>query len=223
MSPSEKRTLLKKFKQLPETLRKIMKDDHMEINYDDEVFQQHTQKYEQNSEVIDWAAIDLTEAEKTQIANDFKTELAKRKPRIKFISEKKHQRLKGMTGSFANKDITYQEFLESIDYMQFVGFDYKTDPELKQLYEREKKHYDDKFKTNSYSKELHACVIVPSFKNNADFRYAWNIESIMQQEYSNFRVIIVDDASPDKTGEVLAKYLRWRDFPRDKIVLLRSK
>ncbi len=45
----------------------------------------------------------------------------------------------------------------------------------------------------------------------------------MQQDYSNFRVIIVDDASPDNTGGVLAKYLKWRDFPRDKIVLIRNK
>ena len=67
-------------------------------------------------------------------------------------------------------------------------------------------------------------MIVPTYNNNADFRYAWNIEPIMQQEYSNFRVIIIDDdASSDKTGEVLAKYLRWRDFPKDKIVLLRNK
>jgi glycosyltransferase involved in cell wall biosynthesis len=32
-------------------------------------------------------------------------------------------------------------------------------------------------------------------------RYIWSIESIMAQEYTNFRLIIIDDFSDDGTGD----------------------
>ena len=44
------------------------------------------------------------------------------------------------------------------------------------------------------------CILVPTFNNYKRFRYYFNLHSILQQHYSNYRIVIVDDASPDKTG-----------------------
>lgn len=75
----------------------------------------------------------------------------------------------------------------------------------------------------TYKEELHACVIAPTYNNEVDFRYIWHLESILQQDYNNYRVIIIDDASVDKTAEKISQHLRWRNYPKDKFILLKSK
>jgi glycosyltransferase involved in cell wall biosynthesis len=66
-------------------------------------------------------------------------------------------------------------------------------------------------------------VIVPTYNNVHDHRYLWNIESILQQEYSNIKVVIVDDASSDGTSNKIAKHLLWRKANPDKYILIKSK
>lgn len=67
------------------------------------------------------------------------------------------------------------------------------------------------------------CVIIPSYQNEDLDRYLWNIESVLQQEYTNYRVVILDDSSKDKTTELLAQHLRWRNVSKDKVVLIKTK
>jgi len=47
-------------------------------------------------------------------------------------------------------------------------------------------------------------VVIPSY-NNAKY-YEKNLESVNNQEYENYRIIYMDDASPDGTGELVQKY-----------------
>ena len=63
---------------------------------------------------------------------------------------------------------------------------------------------------------------MPTFNNEVDYRYAWHLESIFQQEYSNYKMVIIDDFSKDKTSELIARYLKWRNFPEEKAVLIRG-
>jgi glycosyltransferase involved in cell wall biosynthesis len=49
-------------------------------------------------------------------------------------------------------------------------------------------------------------VVIPSY-NNARY-YRRNIDSVLSQRYKNFRVIYIDDQSPDGTGELVEKYLK---------------
>ena len=44
------------------------------------------------------------------------------------------------------------------------------------------------------------CIVIPSFKNVDHDRYLWNVESILQQNYTNYRMIIIDDFSADNTS-----------------------
>lgn len=47
--------------------------------------------------------------------------------------------------------------------------------------------------------------IVPSY-NNQEY-YKKNIDSIVTQEYKNYRVIYIDDCSPDNTGQLVQEYV----------------
>jgi len=44
--------------------------------------------------------------------------------------------------------------------------------------------------------------------NEVNNRYKRNLDSIFQQDYENFNVYYVDDFSEDRTGELVAKYIK---------------
>jgi hypothetical protein len=45
--------------------------------------------------------------------------------------------------------------------------------------------------------ELPFCIIVPTLNNTRAFTYEYNLRSILNQNYTNYKVVIIDDASPD--------------------------
>ena len=45
---------------------------------------------------------------------------------------------------------------------------------------------------------------MPTYNNAKNYRYEYNLQSLMNQDYDNFKVIVVDDASTDGTTEWLA-------------------
>lgn len=142
--------------------------------------------------------------------------MAKRMQAFEGLLKKYRSNYLGKTG-FVNpqkKRITYQQFIDNIEYQTLVGQDYKSKPELLKIYQREKQYFQQKYDTDKYPEQIPACIVAPSYKNNINFRYIWHVESVIQQDYSNYKLIIIDDNSPDQTGEVLSKYLRWRNFPK---------
>src|SRR3990167_2739989 len=48
-------------------------------------------------------------------------------------------------------------------------------------------------------------VVIPSYNNEA--YYKKNLRSVFEQQYSNYRVIYIDDNSKDKTYELVKKYI----------------
>lgn len=63
-------------------------------------------------------------------------------------------------------------------------------------------------------------IAVPSYKNEKYFKR--NLDSIFLQKYENYRVIYVDDASPDRTWELVCAYVKERGFA-DKVTLIRNE
>lgn len=122
-----------------------------------------------------------------------------------------------------NKNITGSQFLNAINFSSLTGNDFKKDVKYKEIYLREKQYYNKKYRISDFKKEIHVCIVTPSFNNTKNHRYIWNIESILQQEYKNYRQIIIDDASPDGTASEIAKYLKWRGVSKDKVVLIKNK
>ena len=42
--------------------------------------------------------------------------------------------------------------------------------------------------------------MVPTYNNVAELRYISNLNSIFQQNYKNYHIVLIDDASIDGTG-----------------------
>jgi glycosyltransferase involved in cell wall biosynthesis len=70
--------------------------------------------------------------------------------------------------------------------------------------------------------ELPICVVVPSFNNIANNRYKANMNSILQQNYQNFHIVFIDDASTDQTFNKTLDLIRSRNFPMDRVTMIRN-
>lgn len=70
----------------------------------------------------------------------------------------------------------------------------------------------------AFEKEI--VVVVPSYNNKEWYRK--NLESILQQEYSNYTVIYIDDCSPDGTGQLVEEFLQDND-PLHRVTLTKNK
>jgi len=64
--------------------------------------------------------------------------------------------------------------------------------------------------------EKEIVVVILSYNNRA--YYERNLNSILSQDYGNYKVIYIDDCSPDGTGQLVEDYLRLYD--QDKRVTL---
>ena len=72
---------------------------------------------------------------------------------------------------------------------------------------REWERIEKEFKISEAKEEAPMCILVPGYNNNARFRIEYNLNSIFTQNYTNYRVVIIDDASVDGSGDVYRKYL----------------
>src|SRR5690348_10732521 len=61
-------------------------------------------------------------------------------------------------------------------------------------------------KRESSVQEKPIVVVIPSY-NNKEW-YQRNLDSVFSQDYKNFRIIYIDDASPDGTGSLVKAYIR---------------
>lgn len=74
--------------------------------------------------------------------------------------------------------------------------------------------------TNDNSYPEKPIVIVITSYNNKKW-YSRNLESVLSQNYTNFRVLYLDDCSPDGTGNLVEEYLIEND-PGKKISLIKN-
>ena len=56
-----------------------------------------------------------------------------------------------------------------------------------------------KYKIDHYQEELPICLVVPTHNNFQNGRYERFALSVVQQNYSNYHIVIVDDFSDDLT------------------------
>lgn len=75
--------------------------------------------------------------------------------------------------------------------------------EMNYLVETEYESYQSQYNIDKYNYEISMCVVVPTRNNVEKHRYVYNLQSILNQNYSNYLVVIVDDHSDDKTGVLI--------------------
>ena len=63
----------------------------------------------------------------------------------------------------------------------------------------ERDYYEKKYNISQYE-ELPFCIVVPSHDNVKDNRHIKNLRSVLMQEYSNYHIVFIDDASTDGTS-----------------------
>lgn len=74
--------------------------------------------------------------------------------------------------------------------------------------------------TTDLKDEKSIVVIIPSYKNIK--WYQQNLTSVLTQDYSNFRVIYIDDCSPDGTADAVEKFIK--NFKnKSKLTLVKNK
>lgn len=66
----------------------------------------------------------------------------------------------------------------------------------------------------------HFVIIIPSYNNKYWFQR--NLDSVISQNYNNFDVIYIDDASIDKTGELVELYVKERNLEH-KIKIIKNE
>ena len=66
------------------------------------------------------------------------------------------------------------------------------------------------------------CIVTPSYKNNQFFRIEFNLNSIFTQNYSNYFLVLTNDASPDGSDEIYRKYFEFYRIPHSKYVYINN-
>ena len=66
------------------------------------------------------------------------------------------------------------------------------------------------------------CIIAPGFNNNAQFRLENNLNSIFRQNYTNYFVVLINDASNDGSDELFRKYINHYEIDPNKYVYLEN-
>lgn len=66
------------------------------------------------------------------------------------------------------------------------------------------------------------CVVVSTLNNGQGYRYAFNLGSILAQNYNNYKLVIVDQGSIDKTGERIKAYMYERGYRPDQYIYMRG-
>lgn len=65
---------------------------------------------------------------------------------------------------------------------------------------------ENKFKLSTIKEELPMCIVTPGYNNNANFRIEFNLNSIFTINYTNYHLVLINDASTDGSGEIYKKY-----------------
>jgi glycosyltransferase involved in cell wall biosynthesis len=64
------------------------------------------------------------------------------------------------------------------------------------------------YNLSQFAPELPFCIVVPSFNNTEGNRHFKNMRSILMQEYKNYHIVFIDDASTDGAGVQIEAMLR---------------
>lgn len=82
---------------------------------------------------------------------------------------------------------------------------------------------ENKYKISETKVEFPFCVVIHSNNNQNNSRFKFNIKSVLDQDYSNYRIIYIDDGSSDQTFQSVEDYLKESKIPKDKYNIIRNQ
>jgi glycosyltransferase involved in cell wall biosynthesis len=88
--------------------------------------------------------------------------------------------------------------------------------------ERDWERLNAKFGLDKVATELPMCLIVASYNNNIHFRIEQNLNSIFSLNYSNYRVVVVDDRSTDNSNAIYQKYFAFHRIDKERYVYIEN-
>jgi mannosyltransferase OCH1-like enzyme/glycosyltransferase involved in cell wall biosynthesis len=77
------------------------------------------------------------------------------------------------------------------------------------------------FISSNYPKSEKSIVVIIASYNNSTW-YKQNLFSVFMQKYTNYKVIYVDDASPDGTGNLVEQFIKKYNL-KDKVILIKNQ
>lgn len=80
---------------------------------------------------------------------------------------------------------------------------------------------DDTIADIQAKEDTHFVIIIPSY-NNKDW-YQRNLDSVLMQKYSQYRVVYINDCSADGTGDLVAQYSRENDLANRMVLIDNNK
>jgi glycosyltransferase involved in cell wall biosynthesis len=89
--------------------------------------------------------------------------------------------------------------------------------------QKEMERLESTYHFSMFEKELPICVIVSTRNNAKNYRYEYNLQSILNQNYQNYKLIVVDDASEDGTGDLVKIFLRNSKLPPERYFVVQNK
>ena len=66
------------------------------------------------------------------------------------------------------------------------------------------------------------CIVVPGYNNNANFRIEYNLNSLFTQNYTNYKVVIMNDASNDGSGELYRNFFRFYAIDKQRYMYIEN-
>ena len=66
------------------------------------------------------------------------------------------------------------------------------------------------------------CIVVPSFNNNARFRIESNLNSLFTQNYTNYKVVVINDASMDGSDEIYRNFFRFHAIDKQRYTYIEN-
>ena len=90
------------------------------------------------------------------------------------------------------------------------------------MIEKERRHYEEKYHISQFE-EQPFCIVVPSFNNSAGDLYLHNLNSILQQNYSNYHIVFIDDSSTDDTPFKVRRFAAEHQISEEKLKIIVNK
>lgn len=112
-------------------------------------------------------------------------------------------------------------FMQALNNYKQVHFNVHVQNEVNDWLKKEQDRLSREYDFNL--PELPFCIVVPTLNNAKNFRYEYNLQSMINLDYKNFRIVIVDDASTDHTYELIKLWIEDNKITHDIVVLTNEK